>query len=415
MHAYYIDAASKEFKAPWNQLANIPRVFTPEDTAVQTPNSDTPYSWIGFDLRAEPVVLTIPTMEKQRYFSVQIMDLYTHNFAYAGTRTTGNDGGSYLLAGPNWNGETPQGVEQVFRSETELLLAVYRTQLFNPDDIENVKKIQAGYKVEPLSRFLGQAAPPAAPAIDFIQPLTADAQRTSPEFFNILNFVLRFCPTHPSETELMARFAEIGIGAGKTFDATSLSPEMQTAIEDGMADALQEQAEFQRTQVDTLKVTPADCFGTREYLKNDYLRRMTGTVLGIYANSKDEAMYPLYLVDSDGQKLNGANRYTIRFAPDELPPVNAFWSMTMYELPSSLLVANSLNRYLLNSPMLSTMGRDTDGGLTLYIQHESPGAEKQANWLPAPEGPFWAPLRLYWPKPDAVDGTWKQPPMQRER
>src|SRR5271166_6377623 len=236
-HAYFVDRANPEFKAPWNQIHNIPRVYTPADTAIQTPNSDTPYSFAGLDLRAEPIVLTVPVIEKNRYFSVQLIDAYTFNFAYIGSRATGNDGGSFLIIGPSWNGETPKGVKKVIRSETELVLAAYRTQLFNPDDLDNVKKVQAGYKAEPLSAFLGQPAPTAAPAIDFIKPLTPDEEKTSLEFFNTLNFTLQYCPTNPSETELMARFAKIGVGAGKTFDGSTLSPEVKAAITQGMADA----------------------------------------------------------------------------------------------------------------------------------------------------------------------------------
>src|SRR5271167_1032399 len=233
-HAYFVDRQNPEFKAPWNQLRNIPRVYTPEDKAIQTPNSDTPYSMIGMDLRAEPIVLTVPPIEKERYFSIQLIDAYTFNFEYIGTRTSGNGGGSFLIAGPGWKGELPRGVKKVIRSETELLLAGYRTQLFNPADLENVKKIQAGSKAEPLSAFLGQPAPNAAPAIDFIKPLTPEAQKTSPEFFNILNFALQFCPTNPSETELMTGFARIGVGAGKTLELGKLSPELKKAIEQGM-------------------------------------------------------------------------------------------------------------------------------------------------------------------------------------
>ena len=170
------------------------------------------------DLRAEPIVLTVPTIEKERYFSIQLIDAYTFNFDYIGSRATGNDGGSFLIAGPDWKGTTPKGVKKVIRSETEFVLAVYRTQLFNPGDLDNVKKVQAGYKAQTLSAFLGQPAPKAAPAIDFIKPLTPAEEKTSLQFFNILNFVLQFCPTNPSETELMARFARIGVGAGKTFD-----------------------------------------------------------------------------------------------------------------------------------------------------------------------------------------------------
>jgi hypothetical protein len=411
-YAYFVDTKDPEYKAPWNRITNIPRVYTPDDKAVQTPNSDTPYSMVGVDLRAEPIVLTVPAIEKKRYFSIQLIDAYTHNFAYIGSRATGNDGGSFLIAGPGWKGATPKGVKKVIRSETELVLAVYRTQLFNPDDLDNVKKVQAGYQAQPLSVFLGQPAPKAAPAVDFIKPLTADQQKTSPRFFNILDFTLEFCPTHPSEKELMARFAKIGVGAGKNFDASKLAPEVQTAIAQGMADAWDDYAKLQK-RVDAKEVTSGDMFGTREYLKNNYLYRMAGAVLGIYGNSKQEAMYPIYGVDAEGHKLDGANRYTLRFAPGQLPPVNAFWSLTMYDLPASLLVANPLNRYLINSPMLPQLKKDADGGLTLLIQNESPGKDKEANWLPAPKGPFMMAMRLYWPKDEALESKWTAPPLKR--
>lgn len=409
-HAYFVDTKSPEYKGPWNHLVNIARVYTPADTAIQSANSDTPYSFIGLDLRAEPIVLTVPPIEKDRYFSIQFIDAYTFNFAYIGSRATGNDGGSFLIAGPGWKGETPKGVKEVIRSETELVLAAYRTQLFNPDDLDNVKKIQAEYKAEPLSKFLDQTAPAAAPAIDFIKPLSPGDERTSPEFFNIVNFLLQFCPTDPSETDLMARFAKIGVGAGKTINVSS--PEMKVAIEQGMADAWADLDDL-RKQIDAGKITFGELFGTREYLKNNYLYRMGAAVLGIYGNSKQEAMYPVYAVDTEGKKLDGASKYTVHFEAGELPPVHAFWSLTMYELPQSLLVANPINRYLLNSPMLPQFVKDTDGGLTFYIQNESPGKDKEPNWLPAPKGPFVIAMRLYWPKPEALDGTWKQPPMKR--
>ena len=411
-YGYFVDTKNPEFKAPWNQLKNIPRVYTPANTAIQTPNSDTPYSFVGMDLRAEPMVLTVPPVERERYFSVQLIDAYTFNFDYIGSRTTGNNGGSYLVAGPNWKGETPKGVKKVFRSETEFVFAVYRTQLFNPGDLDNVKKVQAGYKAQTLSAFLGTAAPKAAPVIEFIKPLTPAEEKTSPQFFNILNFVLQFCPTDPSETELMARFARIGVGAGKTMDATKLSPEMKAAVEQGVADAWADFGELEK-QFAAGKVTSGDVFGTRQYLKNNYLYRMAAAVLGIYGNSKQEAMYPFYAVDEAKQKLNGANRYTVRFAPGQLPPVHAFWSLTMYELPKSLLVANPINRYLINSPMLPQLKKDADGGLTLLIQNESPGRDKEANWLPAPKGPFMMAMRLYWPKDEAVEGKWTAPPAQQ--
>jgi hypothetical protein len=181
-----------------------------------------------------------------------------------------------------------------------------------------------------------------------------------------------------------------------------------------MADAWKAFAEYKATVIDTGKRTSADGFGTREFLKNDYLKRMASAVLGIYGNSKEEAIYPAYFTDAAGKPLDGsASRYALRIAPGQLPPVNAFWSLTMYELPASLLSANPLNRYLINSPMLPGLKKDADGGITLYVQHESPGKDKESNWLPAPTGPFFAVMRLYWPKPAALDGTWKQPPLQK--
>jgi hypothetical protein len=413
-HSYFVDRAGPEFKAPWNVLFNNARVYTPDDKAIQTPNSDTPYSYVGADLRAEPLVCTVPQVENGRYYSLQFIDMYTFNFAYVGSRATGNAAGRYLLAGPSWHGETPSGVNAVIRCETQFAFVLYRTQLFDPADIENVKKVQAGYKVEPVSQFLGSPTP-APPAVDFVMPLKAEEARTSLEFFTVLNFLLQFCPTHSSETELMARFARIGVGAGRSFDTTSLSADMRQALGDGMADGWKAFNEFKTTQIDTGKSSSADGFGTRAFLKKDYMLRMSAAVLGIYGNSKEEAIYPAYFVDAGGQPLNGSHRYALRFAPEQLPPVNAFWSLTLYELPASLLSANALKRYLINSAMLPGLKHDADGGITLHVQNAPPGADAESNWLPAPNGPFFCVLRLYWPKPEALDGRWKSPQMQQAR
>lgn len=411
-YSYFVDKSNTEYKAPWNTLNNVARVFTPEDKAIQTPNSDTPYSFLGADLRAEPLVITVPAVEKDRYYSLQFIDMYTHNFAYVGSRATGNEAGSFLLAGPRWTGATPKGVKAVIRSETDFVFVLYRTQLKNSADIEAVKAVQAGYKVQTLSQFLGEP-PKSVPDIAFMKPLTAEEQRTSPEFFDILSFVLQFCPTHASETDLMARFAKLGIGGGKKLDGQALAPDVRQAVLDGMADAWKDFAEFKKNEIDTGKRPSSDAFGTREFLKNDYMVRMSGAILGIYGNSKEEALYPAYFTDANRQPLDATSqRYTLRLATGGLPPANAFWSVTMYELPSSLLSANPLNRYLINSPMLPELKTDADGGITLYLQHETPGEDKEANWLPAPKGPFWTVMRIYWPKPEALDGRWKAPALE---
>jgi hypothetical protein len=408
-HSYFVNKEDPEYKGGWNEIHSIARVYTPEDTAVQTPNSDTPYSMLGADLRTEPLVLTVPPIEQDRYFSLQFVDGYTYNFAYVGSRTTGNGGGKYLLVGPNWKGEKPEGINDVIRSDTDLALVIYRTQLFGPSDIDSVKKIQAGYQVAPLSVFLNQPSPAQAPPIDFVPPLPPDQEKTSPQFFEILNFALRFAPTLPNEKSLRDRFAQIGIGPDGSFDADKLSPDMRTAIQGGMADAWAELDKLKKDKVDTGQVGSAQFFGTAEDLKGNYLYRMAGAVFGIYGNTAAEALYPGLLHDSTGAALTGADDYTVKFAPGQLPPVNAFWSLTMYEMPQSLLVANPMNRYLINSEMVPSLLRDPDGGYTFYIQNESPGIDKEANWLPAPKGPFQMVLRLYWPKPDALNGAWKAP------
>jgi len=411
-HSYFTDRQSPEFKAPYNRLFNIPRVYTPDDKAVQTPNSDTPYSWIGFDLRTEPIVVSIPKIEHERYWSLQLIDLYTHNFDYLGSRTTGNEGGNYMLAGPSWTGEAPRGIAKMIRCETQIAMGLFRTQLFNAGDLEAVKKIQAAYIVQPLSMFLAQPALKSAAPLQFPKPLTPEEQKTSLDFFNRLNFGLQFCSAHPSEVALRERFERIGVRPGQTIDFSKLSPEIRKAYQDGIADAWEAFAGVKQ-QIDKGEVTSGDIFGTRDYLKNNYLYRMTAAVLGIYGNTKAEAMYPVYFVDADGKKLNGTNRYELRFPPGQLPPVDAFWSLTMYDQPASLLVANPINRYLLNSTMLKQFRYDADGGLTLLLQNEPPPKELTPNWLPAPKGDFCAYLRLYRPKATALDGTWTAPPLKR--
>jgi hypothetical protein len=230
-------------------------------------------------------------MEKNRYFSIQLIDLYTHNFEYIGSRTTGNDGGNYLIAGPDWKGELPKGVKKIIVCETELALAVYRTQLFNPADLSNVANIQKNYKVRPLSAFLGTNPPAAKPEIKFVNPVKGADMKSSLEYFNVLNFLLRFSPVHPSEAALRERFSRIGIKPGVAFDTTSLKPEIKLAIEEGRADAWEEFEQL-KVKLDSKQVTSGDLFGTREELQNNYLYRMAAAIIGIYGNSKKEQCIP---------------------------------------------------------------------------------------------------------------------------
>lgn len=410
LHAFSVDKGGREYKGPFNTVLNVARVFTPDDTAFVTPNSDTPYTFMGPDLRAEPMVITVPPIEEDRYFVFQLMDLYTFNFDYIGTRATGNGGGDFLLVGPDWKGEAPSGITKVIPCETEMVNVVGRTQLFDPGDLDNVKAIQAGYQLRPLSAFLDQPAPPPAPELNWVKPVPPAELRTSLDFFNVLSFVLQLAPTHPSEIELRARFAKIGVVPGRSFDAAALSPEIQDALKAGMADG-QEEIDARRA---SLGGKSDQLFGTRAFLNNDYVTRAVGTQVGIGANSREEALYPIYEADADGQPLDGAAaNYRLRFAPGAFPPVKAFWSLTMYDKQTQLLVANPIDRYLINSPMLPDLKLDPDGGLTIRIQRERPTGDAAANWLPTPNGPFMLAMRYYLPKPELLSGAWTSPRVER--
>jgi hypothetical protein len=410
MYAFSIDTHNPQYKGPFNAPLSFARVFTPDDSAFVTPNSDTPYTFLSLDLRAEPIVLTVPPVEKNRYWVFQMMDLYTFNFDYLGTRTTGNNGGTFLIVGPRWKGTVPAGMTKVVRPETEFINVVGRTQLFNSADLDKVKKIQAGYKAQPLSALLGQPAPPAVPAIHWIPPVPPTQMKISLQFFNVMNLLLEFCPVDPSETALRAGFAGIGVSPGETIDVASLSPETKAALEGGMADGQKEIDDRRASSGGDI----SNFFGTRAFLHNDYVARATGAQMGIGANSKEEALYPLYEKDSNGGPLDASQaRYTLHFAKGDFPPVNAFWSLTMYNLPQQLLVKNPINRYLINSPMLPNLKLDSEGGLTIYIQADSPGKENEANWLPAPKAPFMLAMRYYLPKPELIQGTWKSPAVVR--
>ena len=408
----FIDKTSSQYKCPFNQLYNTARLSTPKDTAVVTPNSDTPYSLFCADLRAEPVVFTIPEIEKGRYYSVQLVDFYTFNYGYVGSRTTGNKAGSYMIAGPSWKGDKPAGIVKVFRCETEFTLAIYRTQLFNPADIENVKKVQAGYKLQTLSGFLKKPAPPAAAEVKWPK---IDKKLAGRDPFAYLNFLLQFCPPVGAadvEKPLRARFAKIGIKAGEPFAVDKLTADQKTELEmgvkSGLATIKKARESFGKDENGWRVATRG--IGDRSVYKGDWTLRAAVAMAGIYANDPAEAVYPFLSTDSEGNKPDGSKkRYTLTFPKGQLPPVNAFWSVTMYDAKTQLLVENPINRYLINSPMLPDLKKNRDGALTIYIQKESPGKEKEANWLPAPDGPIYLVMRLYWPKEEALNGKWKPP------
>jgi hypothetical protein len=390
------------------------RVATYEDTAVITPNSDTPYSLGFLDLRAEPIVLSVPAVPKPRYYSVQLTDGNTYNYGYIGSRATGTEPGDYLVVGPGWKGETPAGIKKVFSSTTPFTIVIYRTQLFSPKDMANVIKVQAGYKVQPLSAFLKQPAPPAAPKIDFVPATTEGIKKN---FYEYLEAALQFVPTTPEDKDVRARLASIGIGPGKTFEFKDLSLEHKAAVLLAMKEGDEKVDKFLASGVKNVNGwNIGSFFGDRTYYKGNWLKRAAAAKGGLYGNDAAEATYPYTRTDAKGETLDASkHNYTLTFPAGQLPPVNAFWSVTMYDGKSQLLIKNPIDRYLINSPMLPSMKKNADGSLTLYIQKDSPGKANEANWLPAPNDTVYLVMRLYWPKdtPPSIlppgEGTWKPP------
>ena len=414
MNEFAVDTKSSQYKAPFNEINNQHRVATPEDTAVITPNSDTPYSMLWADLRAEPVVVSVPAVDKKRYYSVQLIDGNTYNFGYIGSRATGTDAGDYMVVGPDWKGEKPAAIKKVFSSTTPFALVLFRTQLFNPGDIANVEKVQAGYKAQPLSAFLKQPAPSPAPKIDFVPATTEGIKKN---YYEYLDAALQFVPPSPEDKDVRARLASIGIGPGKTFAFKDLSAEHKAAILMALKEGDDKVDKFLSSGLKNVNGwSVGAAFGDQAFFHGNWLMRAAAAKGGLYGNDAVEAMYPYTRTDASGEPLDGSkHNYTLTFPAGQLPPVNAFWSVTMYDGKSQLLIKNPINRYLINSPMLPGMKRNADGSLTLYIQKESPGKAKEANWLPAPNDTIYLVLRLYWPKdtPPSIlpagEGTWKPP------
>ena len=404
---------SPAYESDINTLLNKSVLLGPEYTAVVRPNNDTYYSQAILDLRQEPMVISVPKINDKRYYSFQLIDMYTHNFGYIGTRETGFDAGNYLIAGPAWNDVKPKGIDKVLQTESEIVIALGRTQVYEPDDAENAQEVQAGYKLQPLSQFLGIEAPTAPMAVNY--PPYSPQKAESAEFIGYLNFLLGQVKPHPSEKELLERFSKIGIGPDMPFDIESLEPEMKSAIEEGVTSALVK-INKEMEQLGSLEngwMLVSGAFGKREIMQGKYLTRAAAAMFGIYGNDLEEAFYPVCTVDENGDSLDGSvNNYILHFEKDEIPPVKAFWSLSMYKLPEQLFIENEINRYVISSAT-KDLKYNEDGSLDVYIQKENPGKEKVSNWLPAHDGPFSLQARLYWPKPENLDPLYVMPAVKK--
>jgi len=380
---------------------------------VITPNADTPYSFTLLDFRAGPLVLSVPEV-RGRYYVMQFEDLYGQNDFYVGSRATGPEAGTYFLSGPTWDGEIPTGFAGSQQFETELVFLIGRSQLLGADDREALADVMRQYRLESYEEYTGGEAPTLPP---FDWPQWDDAAYQDERFITYLNGLLPLCqPTHPDEVDLTARFAKIGIGPGLAYDPGALPSDARHAIADGVSAARTELASASENLGENINGWMSmNAFGNRAAYDGDYLRRAAESMVGWGGNDKIEAYYPMARFDSEGAPFDGDANYRLRF--ETMPPVKAFWSVTMYDTSfdgtAGYMVENPINRYLINSTTEGLMF-DDEGALTISIQRTEPTDPKaRANWLPSPSGKFYLALRMYWPEQDALDGTWLAPGVVR--
>jgi hypothetical protein len=393
--------ATPEKRRYFNRFRHSEKLLGADFDRIVAPNTDTLYSSSWLDLAAQPLVLSIPDIADRRYYVFQLVNMYNHNFGYIGARTTGFESKDYLIAYRDWPGEIPPGISGVFRSETRFAFLLGRTLVEGPEDLENVRRLQQDYHLQSLGRYMGiekadsTEQGPILPVFDAEKAATAD-------FITYLNFILGNASIHPDEAEMVKRFSRIGIRpGGNAFDRQSTDGSVVRAIDEGVGRALEKIRQKVKQMGRSVNGwnSMADSHGPREVMAGRYLDNAAGAMAGLYGNDKEEASNFAGFRDHTGEELDAAKRaYTLRFPPDRLPPVLAFWSLTMYRLPEILLVDNPIDRYAIGD-RTKELRYQSDGSLQIFIQHEYPGRDKASNWLPAPAGPFILALRCYLPDP----------------
>ncbi|MAB14971.1 DUF1254 domain-containing protein [Parvibaculum sp.] len=404
---------SLQVSAPMNRFAHMRQFPDDSFSAVVRPNADTLYSALWFDVSEEPLVISVPD-SGGRYYLLPMMDMWTHVFAAPGSRTTGTHAQTFAIVGPDWQGDLPSGVK-AYRAPTPVGWMIGRTQTNGVEDYEAVRAFQAGIEAVPLSAWGGAAYEPPAPAFDPELDMTAPSDQVfamdAATFFGLFAKLLRRNPPHVDDHPMLDRLARIGLVPGQGLDMESLSPEVRAAIE--AAPALGREkigvAMFRTGNLVNgwrLIAHPMGTYGT------DYMRRAVIAYFGLGAVPVEDAVYPSAWTQEDGNPFDSATKYVMHFEPEQIPPARAFWSLTMYN-EKQLFAANPIDRFAIGDR--DKLHFNADGSLDLYIQRDQPSEpERQANWLPAPaSGSFSMNLRVYWPKPDVLDGIWAPPPVTR--
>jgi len=412
----------KEFaKGPMNEFANVPAYPPASFKGVVRVNFDTLYSIAWLDLTNEPMIVSAPNTDG-RYYMLPMLDMWTDVFASPGSRTTGTQAGNFVVTPPGWRPDLRDRVIDEFRlpkdtqrieAPTPFVWVIGRTKTDGPPDYDAVHEIQAGYKVTPLSEW-GKTPKPVEvkidPTVDMkTPPKTQIDTMAADKFFTYAAELLKVNPPHITDEPIIAQMRKIGIEPGKSFDMAKVDP----AVRGALTGAPEEGQKLMAWKVPTLaRVVNGWSMNTDTMgvYGNYYLKRAIIAQAGLGANVPEDAIYPINLVDETGKPLDGANKYSLHFDKGNTPPADAFWSVTLYDT-EGFQVANSLNRFAVSSWM--PFKYNGDGSLDLYFQNESPGTDKEANWLPAPKGPFNLTMRIYAPKSEALTGKWNPPPVTR--
>jgi len=406
-----IEPGKEPGKGPMNEFTNVAEYPPADYRTVVRVNFDTLYSIAWLDLTKEPMVVSAPNTDG-RYYLLPMLDMWTDVFASPGWRTTGTQAGNFLVTPPGWSGTVPAGMTRI-SAPTPYVWIIGRTRTDGPQDYDAVHKIQAGYKVTALSE-IGKPAKPLEvkidPTVDMKTPPKVQVDTMAADkFFAYTAELLKVIPPHFTDQPIIAQLKRIGIEPGKSFDLAKADPAIRNALtsvpEDGQRLMAWKKPTLARVANDwSMNTDTMGVYG------NYYLKRAIVAQLGLGANLPEDAIYPLNLGDETGKPLDGANKYTLHFDKGDTPPANAFWSVTLYD-PEGFQVANALNRFAVSSWM--PFKYNADGSLDLYFQNVSPGKDKEANWLPAPKGPFNLTMRLYAPRSEALTGKWNPPPVTR--
>jgi hypothetical protein len=403
MYLQSIDKTSKSYSGGFGEWLNL-GMSTPQDTDIVSPNNDTPYSYAWLDLRAEPWVLTLPKIEDKRFYTSQWNDLWGFVIDNPGSIEDGNGGVNVLFASPSWKGDLPKGIKRVVQGETDFLGTLTRVQVFGQKDLPNAQKIQKEYKLQPLSAYLGKSAPKQAPGIEWMA-WTENDEKTD-KFWDYAAFLLPYTTPNEVDKKVYADMAKIGLERGKSWDPSKLDKDIAAAVSAGMKDALAHLMKETTTFDD-----PSKFFRSRKDAQDDYDNRALGVLVGIFGNVNTVSVYIALPKDSEGNLFDGSkSSYQLKFTKEQLPPAKYFWSVTMYKLPQRWLADNPINRYSIGSATAGVKYGE-DGSLILDIGAKSPGKDKESNWLPSPEGPFWPVMRIYGPGKTIVNRTYKVPPI----